>query len=347
VYASSDDFKVIDNKMGNVRVNTGLRLTGELRAPRLEGDLGITTGAINLDPLIAAAADSAYATKPTEFTAPEAQGEEPAAASGFGAMAMNVHVTVPDDLVVKASDLRAPGGTIGLGTMNITLGGDIHITKDAGKSIRLVGPVNTVRGYYDFQSRRFTILRDGTIRFEGLEPPNPSLDIRAERVIQAVTARVTVRGTLQDPKIELSSTPPLEQADILSLIVFNQPANAIGEGQQISLAQRAQAMATGAVAGQLASSIGSALNLNEFEINTSPESGGGPQVTVGQQIGQNLYVRVQQGIGDQSQTNVVLEYELTKWLRLRTNVLQGSSTQAQLFQRMQGSGVDMLFFFSY
>jgi len=347
VYASSDDFKVIDNKMGNVRVNTGLRLTGELRAPRLEGDLGITTGAINLDPLIAAAADSAYATKPTEFTAPEAQGEEPAAASGFGAMAMNVHVTVPDDLVVKASDLRAPGGTIGLGTMNITLGGDIHITKDAGKSIRLVGPVNTVRGYYDFQSRRFTILRDVTIRFEGLEPPNPSLDIRAERVIQAVTARVTVRGTLQDPKIELSSTPPLEQADILSLIVFNQPANAIGEGQQISLAQRAQAMATGAVAGQLASSIGSALNLNEFEINTSPESGGGPQVTVGQQIGQNLYVRVQQGIGDQSQTNVVLEYELTKWLRLRTNVLQGSSTQAQLFQRMQGSGVDMLFFFSY
>ncbi len=35
------------------------------------------------------------------------------------------------------------------------------------------------------------------------------------------------------------------------------------------------------------------------------------------------------------------------WLRLQTNVLQGSSTQQQLFQRMQGSGVDLLFFFSY
>jgi hypothetical protein len=58
-------------------------------------------------------------------------------------------------------------------------------------------------------------------------------------------------------------------------------------------------------------------------------------------------VKVQQGIGDQSQTNFVLEYELTKWLRLQTNVLQGSSTQQQLFQRMQGSGVDLLFFFSY
>ena len=71
------------------------------------------------------------------------------------------------------------------------------------------------------------------------------------------------------------------------------------------------------------------------------------QLTIGQQVGQNLYVKVQQDIGDQSQTNFIVEYELTKWLRLRTNVLQGSSTQQYLFQRMQGSGADLLFFFSY
>ena len=39
--------------------------------------------------------------------------------------------------------------------------------------------------------------------------------------------------------------------------------------------------------------------------------------------------------------------ELTNWLRLQTDVLQGSGTQQQLFQRMQGSGVDLLSFFSY
>ena len=58
-------------------------------------------------------------------------------------------------------------------------------------------------------------------------------------------------------------------------------------------------------------------------------------------------MKVEQGIGAQSQTNFILEYELTRWLRLQTNVLQGSSTQSQLFQRLQGSGVDLLFFFSY
>jgi hypothetical protein len=101
------------------------------------------------------------------------------------------------------------------------------------------------------------------------------------------------------------------------------------------------------VAGQLASSIGDALGVDIFEISTAPESGAAAELTIGQQVGQNLFVRLQQGIGDQSQTNFILEYELTSWLRLQTNVVQGSTTQQQLFQRVQGTGVNLLFFFSY
>jgi translocation and assembly module TamB len=158
---------------------------------------------------------------------------------------------------------------------------------------------------------------------------------------------VNLRGTLKQPQIELASNPPLEDADILSLIVFNRQVNQLGESQQMSLVAQAQYLTGSTLTGSLSRSISNALNLNEFDINIAPESGRGPQVTLGQQLGPNLYVRVQQGIGDQSQTNFVLEYELTRWLRLQTNVAQGSSTQQQLFQRMQGSGVDMLFFFSY
>ena len=94
--------------------------------------------------------------------------------------------------------------------------------------------------------------------------------------------------------------------------------NQLGAGEQLSLARRAQA----------------------------PDNGAAAELTIGQQVGQNLYLKIQQSIGDQSQTNFILEYQLTDWLRLQTNVLQGSSPQ-QLFQRMQGSGVNLLFFFSY
>jgi translocation and assembly module TamB len=343
---TADDFKVIDNEMGNVRVKSDLRVGGGLRAPVIDGDLAVTTGALNLDPILARVGDSAYATTQVEYQ-PAASDTSSQPPGGFAAVQMDVHLTVPDDLVVKAGDLRLPNAPISLGAMTMTLGGDVRIRKDRGEvSPNAVGVVRTIRGHYDFQGRRFEILRDGSVRFEGLTPPNPSLDIRTERVIRAVAANVTIRGSLRQPEVVLSSVPPLEQADILSLIVFNQPINQLGEGQQASLAQRAQELATGAVAGELAKSIGSALNLSEFDINTGSDNGG-VSLRVGQQVGQDLYIKVEQGIGDNNQTNIVLEYELAKWLRLRTNVLQGSSSQQQLFQKMQGTGVDLLFFFSY
>ena len=95
----------------------------------------------------------------------------PTSRSPLDALTMDVRVTVPDDLVVKASDLRTPGAPVSLGALNLTLGGDLRATKAAGQQIVLVGTVNTVRGTYDFQGRRFEILRDGTVRFDG-EPLN-------------------------------------------------------------------------------------------------------------------------------------------------------------------------------
>lgn len=47
------------------------------------------------------------------------------------------------------------------------------------------------------------------------------------------------------PRIDLSSHPPMGGAEILSLVVFNQPLSLLGSGQQVSLAARAAALATG------------------------------------------------------------------------------------------------------
>jgi translocation and assembly module TamB len=261
---------------------------------------------------------------------------------------MNLHLTVPDDLVVKSDDLRfSADAPVGFGSLNVTLGGDLLVDKQSYDAVRVYGPVKTVRGTYQFEGRRFDILRDGTVQFEGLDPIDPALDIRTRRIIQAVQADVNIRGTLRQPELVLTSIPPLEQGDVLSLIIFNQPINQLGEGQQISLAQRAQGLAVGAAAGQLAQSVGRALNLNTFEIQMAPDTGSTAQLTVGQQVGQNLFVKLQQGIGDMSMTNFILEYELTNWLRLQTNLIQGASTQQSLFRRAQGSGADLIFVFSY
>jgi autotransporter translocation and assembly factor TamB len=344
----ADNFKVLGNEMGNLHVNSNIELTGTLANPKVVGDLGVTTGNIKLDPILAKLTNSAYST--SELDIAKIQGPESNQRQGLlGALELALHVTIPDDLVVKADDLKTDEGSVGLGKLNVTLGGDLNVAAAPGKPITLVGNVNTVRGVYDYQGRRFTVLRDGAVRFEG-DPVNaldPALDVSAERMIQSVTVRVNVRGRLRRPDIELTSIPPQDQADILALIIFNQPLNQLGEGQQISLAQRAGSIAAGAVANQLTGSIANSLNLDEFEINLSPDTGGAAELTVGQQLGQNLYVKVQQGIGDNSQTNFVLEYEFAKWLRLQTNVLEGSTTQQQLFQKVKSTGADLVFSFQF
>ena len=345
VYA--DNFKVLGNEIGNLHVNSNIEFTGTLANPKVVGDLGVTTGNIKLDPILAKL-DTSYSTTGLDIS--QTEGPQDTSRQGLlGALELALYLTIPDDLVIKADDLKVGTGPVGLGKVNITLGGDLNVSASPNKPITLVGDVNTVRGFYDYQGRRFTILRDGKVQFQGdvVTSLDPALDVSAERVIQAVTVRVNVGGRLRNPQIDLTSQPPQDQADILALIIFNQPMNQLGEGQQLSLAQRAGSIAAGAVANQLTGSIANSLNLDQFEINLSPDTGSTAELTVGQQLGQNLYVKVQQGIGDNSQTNFVLEYEFSKWLRLQTNVLEGSTTQQQLFQKVKSTGADLVFSFQF
>jgi autotransporter translocation and assembly factor TamB len=388
VDVTARNFKIIKNTMGDLRMDSDLRITGELMRPRVEGDLGVTSAVINLDPVLAAVGGPSAPAGPTPYrtrggvgsagaanpavvdrvNAPEgaqdntprpAEAAQPPAAApeqsvaaapsagGFSAVTMDVRVKLANDLVLRSNDLTIPGAPIGLGAVNITVGGDLHLAKTAGRDVvRLLGTVNTVRGTYDFQGRRFTVLRDGTIRFEGGRDVDPDLMVTAQRAIQGVLANVNIRGTMKMPELVLTSVPPLEQSEILSLIVFNQPINQLGEGQQVALTQRAEQLAAGALASTLTNSLGKALNLTEFSIQTGTAPGTAAQITAGEQLNQNLYAKVEQGFGDVSTTNFILEYEFAKWLRLRTNWLQGSNAQPLLFQKTQDSGVDLLFTFS-
>jgi autotransporter translocation and assembly factor TamB len=244
--------------------------------------------------------------------------------------------------------LKPANAPISIGDMNVTVGGLVQVRKPRGQNtIRVLGEVNTVRGNYDFQGRRFELMRDGRIRFQGDEQINPLVDLRARRVISGVETFVRVRGTMRQPELSFSSSPPLDEADILALIIFNQPVNELGEGQQISLAERAGALAGGYLASGLARSIGSALELDQFEIEAQGDTGG-PTLTVGEQVGEKLFFRVRQGFGAAQGTEFILEYQLADYLRLQGSVAESAGgAQRTMFRRVERGGLDVIFFFSY
>jgi translocation and assembly module TamB len=380
----ADEFEVVDNDLGKLDLNASLRVNGELRAPRIAGDISVHSGTIDVQKVLDLVTANPYAVEPTDLTglgepARKAPAPSTSAAAGgsvpsagvpadapvvagapaedataspggvFNALSLDVRVRVPDNLILKAQGLN-PGGTspITLGDVNVTLGGDIHAGKRQGEPLSLTGRVNTVRGTYDFQGRRFDIERDGGIQFTGGPTVNPRLDLRATRLISGVRVLVHIEGTALRPKLTLSSQPPQEEADILALIIFNQPVSSLGEGQQVTLAERASALATGFVASSLAQSIGSALDLDVFEIQTPAEQGGSPTVTLGEQVGERLFFKFRQAFGAQSVSELILEYQIAEYLRLQSSVAQGSTaSQHTLVERFEPAAVDLIFYFTY
>ncbi len=394
VNLKSHDFKVIDNNLGNVRLDTDLTVTGELRSPRIDGSININTGTLDVAKILERVANSAYSTTATELPKEDA-GNDGRARPGqrgharrvrldetgdrrrhraehcqsragddasssrpkrlasappslFETLALDVEFGVPDDLILKGQGLRAPGGGVGIGDVNLTVGGKFQVQKVAYDILRLWGEVRTIRGSYTFQGRRFDIQRDGRIRFIGTDEIDPLLDVEARRLISGVEAFIKIQGTMRQPELSFRSNPPLEEADVLSLIIFNQPINELGEGQQASLAQRAGDLAGGYLASGLARSIGSALNLSEFELKAVDENSSGPSVTLGQQVGKNLFFRVRQAFGEAQATEFILEYQIADFLRLQGTAAETSGgSQRVQFTRVERGGVDLLFFFSY
>jgi len=226
------------------------------------------------------------------------------------------------------------------------VGGDFIVRKEAGQQAALIGTIQTIRGIYNYQGRRFDVLRDGTIAFRGEQPINPALGVDAERVISGIVAHVSIDGTLRQPALALSSEPPLDEVDILSLIVFNQPVNQLGEGERASLG--ATSLASGLVVSPLADSLGRALNLDLFQVETVSDGGGGPSVTLGQQVGERLFVRLQQIFGSQDATEFELEYRLAEFLRLQGSIGEGQGRANRSFtRRVERGGIDLVVFFSY
>lgn len=373
VHVEADRFTVVDNAIGAIELSSLLQLNGDFTHPRLSGNVEVASGRVEVDRLLRALQGDALAfvaetDLPAEGITPvdlraaaaAAAAEEAArpASSGifdsqtfFSSLAVDVQIFAPDNVIVRGSKLR-PGGknSWSLGDLNVTVGGELQATRDPGGVTRLNGDVTTIRGVYSFEGRRFEIQRGGRIRFQGESPLDPTFDIRGVRSIQGVEARVDVRGRLSEPQLRLGSNVPLDEADVLSMIIFNRPVNQLGDTQRADLVGAAASLAGGYVTSPLAQSLSRALDLDLLEVETvSFGQNVAPRVRVGQQLTSRLFVQLSQQFGAQSLSELTAEYKLAKFLRLQGSTAQGPGSRAQrsLLQRVERAGLDLLFFFNY
>lgn len=278
----------------NVMLSGALGADGTASEPHIKADITVEKGQIQLADLPGSDIVTLPIEEPGQNVPPP-----PKKLSG----AMDIHVRIPNQFFIRGYGLECEWK------------GDIRARGPFTKP-GITGGIQAVRGGLDILGKHFK-LTEGRISFDGGWPISPMLNIIMEYTASSLTADVTVSGSAEKPEISLSSQPAMPQDEIISQVMFGQSAGTLSHVQAIQLAAGAAQLA--GLGGPDVMGFGrKLLGLDVFKLNsesTSSDDGNSDMSKTSLEMGtyvlDNVYVGVEQGIGRESETDAVVEIELT------------------------------------
>jgi autotransporter translocation and assembly factor TamB len=336
-------FEVMHRDLGTVDIDATVQLHGRYEAPRIAGDITIVSGTLRVDEILTRALFQPYSTEETKLTAVDAV----AALNPWDRLGLDLSLHVPATLRLTGDSVQVSQDTpVGLGDINLRVAGDLYLYKDPGQPLSVTGSFDQVSGTYAFQGRRFDVLETSSINFRG--DLNPEVYVTVTRVISGVETRVSIFGPLKQPELRLASTPPLDQSDILSLIVFNTSTNQLSAAQQQQLVARAGVLAAGFLAQPIVSAISSQTGIEILEVEPG-DVGADVKITIGHEIAPGLVARFSRQFGQEAYDEATVEYYLSRLFRLRATFsdVQTAAVSQSLFRRVERAGIDLLLYFSF
>lgn len=188
----------------------------------------------------------------------------------------------------------------------------------------LRGTLQVIRGRFLFFGRRLVITR-GLVSLDGGHPPMPLLDVAAELSAGGILATLRVRGPAEDPDIELESSPPLPEDEILARMLFGREATRVTPWQALTLAQAVNRLRGGGGAFDLMGETRRMLRVDQIDIRTADEQEGDTAVAVGKYVSDRVYVELERGFAAEG-GRATVEVELTPRLRLQTEAGANADT---------------------
>ncbi len=230
------------------------------------------------------------------------------------------------------------------GGISVELAGDVWLYKLPDEPEQVYGQIRVVRGSVTLYARKLTI-QEGTVTFDG-DLQDPNLDITAIETNLKRSRNVEIvlrlRGTKNHPEIELSGQDAdgeLTSEDIVSYLTLGRRATG---GATLSSGARASeepalGMAASGISSGLSRVVSQALRLEVFEYRPGQGEAGGltrGELEVGAYVTDNLFVSIVQSMEkEQTGQEVILEYQVLPWLRLRgTRQTEGESGFDLFFQ---------------
>lgn len=322
---------IIDTRAYKLVASGGVTAKGRIDAPELAGDVRLDEGVLR--PTLEFLLDAPPARDPSiEFarvegepvTLDEARRKSEQAARErdalYQALALDVGFHVQRNLWIKHSEA------------SLELRGDVQVRKRAGRTITLEGDIEAERGWARIQGRRFTLV-DGQLDFAGQTPIDPFVDVLARYKVPSHTINARLEGRVSSPSLTLSSDPPLEQADILAVLLFGRPISELSEGEQVSVGQRATSLAAAYGMTAAGRSLANALGLEAAGIHIEELSQ--ERAAVGTYIGQKTFVSLSQQFGVEQSQELRIEYEFWPDWSIVTSANSNGTNSLDLFWKIR------------
>ncbi|MHB1546425.1 MAG: translocation/assembly module TamB domain-containing protein [bacterium] len=183
----------------------------------------------------------------------------------------------------------------------------------------LMGTASAERGEIFFRGTMFR-LSYANLDFNNQYRINPSFNIAASTYINQYIIRMNANGSLLNFNVNLSSTPPLSELDIVSMLALGAPATSVYAGSAGGIAASEAASAIGggveqSVTGAISSYFGFK-NLSVAPSYSVITHSAAPQVTVTKNLTKKLSVSYSNIISSQSSQSVTLTYSLSRHISL-------------------------------
>lgn len=222
---------------------------------------------------------------------------------------MNVNVVLGEKILVGAEGLKA------------SLSGGIKVIKDYSQPIRALGVVNVGKGQFDIYGQVLTLDR-GKIQFTGGAITNPALDIQASRSFvnemegKEVKVGVKVLGSAQAPKVELYSSPMMQDIEIASYLFLGRSPNLESPTENLMLLNMVRKIATGEPISSSETSLASKIGLTDFGFVETPNGGTG--IGLGKQFANSVYVGLGVGIDQSEGGFAILRYRFLEYFNVNS-----------------------------
>ncbi len=221
---------------------------------------------------------------------------EPVPAGGGERMDVvaRIEIALGDNVQFRGFGLRA------------RLEGALEVTSRPGQRVAQ-GTLSLQDGRFKAYGQDLSIER-GRLIFAG-PIENPTLDFRAVRRVQGVTAGLDVGGTLRAPRSRVFSDPPMAETEALSYLLTGKPLAGASQSQGMLLAGAAMSLGVER-SGLLTQEIAQTLGLDELRVESGQimeESA----VVLGKYLTPDLYVGYALGLFDQAGT-AKLRYRLSE-----------------------------------